>query len=673
MAIDKQSQPQKTLVVLLGASEWEKSPNLGKSPAFLKSAERLKNYFISKFGLTKDNLLDLFDSEQSCDEIDETIGDWLENKLLPKGETEQVFTDLIVIYIGHGDFINGKDEFILAIRRTRESNYAASSIHISSLAKTIKEKARFLRRYIILDCCFAASAFIHFQQASDVAKAATVQTLEAFSASGKGYGIPQKGTALLCSSRHNKPSRLSPNQQSTMFSEALLYSLENGNPQYQELISPETVCQLAQDYLQKTYQDDAPRPEIHSPDQSEGNVAAFPLFPNFSEIKLNSTETNSSLTTDSLDENTSVVSESSVKKIPTGESQEIFDETAIRNKIKEEPNKAQLYADLGQVFIDQARWNDAIESLEKAIKLNPNIAIWHYNLAIALIENKDSASDIEKTFEQAIELTPLNARFRIDYAHFLSSNRKWTDVIHQLNFVISKDPENEEAAAQLTIASRQHNLAEETYLAGRESENAGNITQALECYRKTHLIEVDFEDTNSRITRLLSEQDRLLKFNKVQNYISNIPDESQKHVILGNYYLDQRNFKEADANYQLALKSEPNSSYIHSCIGKLHFAKENWSLAEASFQKSVELDPQNAVRHNELGAVMFAQMKWKEAIEHYKMATKLAPENPNFRNNLATAESRRLQQIIKSNKKIIQIIIIAIVLFVLIMIYVEFL
>lgn len=273
--------PDKVLVILLGASEWTKAPNLGKSEAFSNSAQKTIDYFFDKFGLPPDNLLNLFDSESGCDEIDESISNWLEQKIPPHAPGSSKYSDLIVIYVGHGDFINGKDEFILAIRKTRESNYATSSILISSLASTIKEKARYLRRYIILDCCYAASAFKHFQS-GDISRIATNQVVEAFRVYAEGLGKPTRGTALLCSSRHNKPSRLSPDNQSTMFSEAVVHSLVNGNPKLPAYFSIEEVCSQARIYLTTKYENDAPIPEVHAPDQSEGNVAQFPLFPNFS-------------------------------------------------------------------------------------------------------------------------------------------------------------------------------------------------------------------------------------------------------------------------------------------------------------------------------------------------------------------------------------------------------
>ena len=68
--------PQTTLVILLGASEWPYSSDFETSEAFANSADTLVEYFLNPhlFNLPRENLLNLFDSNQSPDDIDIDIG-----------------------------------------------------------------------------------------------------------------------------------------------------------------------------------------------------------------------------------------------------------------------------------------------------------------------------------------------------------------------------------------------------------------------------------------------------------------------------------------------------------------------------------------------------------------------------------------------------------------------
>lgn len=272
--------PQTTLAILLAASEWPQFPDFQQSKAFVNSANGLKSYLLGpgEFGLPKDNLLDLFNSKQSPDDIDRQIGDFLEKRISEMRLSGYPARDVLFYFVGHGGFSGNNLDYFLAIWRTRESNPSASSLQIANLAHTLKDKARHLRHTIILDCCFAASATKFFQGAEPT-QAAIKQTVDAFKVQHKGHGFPGRGTSLLCSSRHNVPSLISPDGEYTMFSQALLYVLRDKSSYQKGSLSLRAVANLADDYLWTMYGDkQAPKPEIHSPDQSEGDVADVPFF-----------------------------------------------------------------------------------------------------------------------------------------------------------------------------------------------------------------------------------------------------------------------------------------------------------------------------------------------------------------------------------------------------------
>jgi len=147
-----------------------------------------------------------------------------------------------------------------------------------ALADTITEKARHLRRIMILDCCFAAAAFRAFQ--ADPAQIALAKTVNAFEVKKKGTGFPGKGVALLCSSDQKTPSLLLPDGSCTMFSKALLDALSKGSAGKKDQLSLRDVKDIAADILHDMPTRNAPRPVVHSPDQSEGDVADVPFFPN---------------------------------------------------------------------------------------------------------------------------------------------------------------------------------------------------------------------------------------------------------------------------------------------------------------------------------------------------------------------------------------------------------
>ena len=70
------SLPSKMVAVILGASEWPKSPGLPGSPSFRNSAAEFKKYLLDPNGLNirSENVLDLFDDQRAVGELDDIIG-----------------------------------------------------------------------------------------------------------------------------------------------------------------------------------------------------------------------------------------------------------------------------------------------------------------------------------------------------------------------------------------------------------------------------------------------------------------------------------------------------------------------------------------------------------------------------------------------------------------------
>src|SRR5229473_1555288 len=99
--------PQTTLFILLGASAWPFSPEFQSSEAFAHAARRFKAYFLHPrpFGLPLENLLDLFDSNQSPDELDVEMRDFLEQRMAAMKASGQAARDVLLYFVGHGGFV----------------------------------------------------------------------------------------------------------------------------------------------------------------------------------------------------------------------------------------------------------------------------------------------------------------------------------------------------------------------------------------------------------------------------------------------------------------------------------------------------------------------------------------------------------------------------------------
>ena len=213
------------------------------------------------------DVLDLFDDARPASELLELIVAFLNKRQSRKTSTN--VERLLVYYVGHGGFTPAGQEYFLAVRSTKAGLEGSSTIRISDLGHIIKDNARFFCQYLILDCCFSAQAYKTFQ--TGPGQAAVTKTLDS---------VPTKGTALLCSSGPREASLAPEGCPHTMFSEAFLKVLRTGDPKFNEFLSLYDVRDLIDRQLRDTYQDERVKPEIHCPNQPEGDLSHLPLFPN---------------------------------------------------------------------------------------------------------------------------------------------------------------------------------------------------------------------------------------------------------------------------------------------------------------------------------------------------------------------------------------------------------
>jgi hypothetical protein len=270
----REPSPQTTLAIVTGASVFKRSPDLAQGKRFKDSADDFLAYLRDPdgFSLPEKNLLNLFDSDDDPDSLLEQIEIFLDDRvkqLAPDGGPQ----DLLLYYLGHGGFTTD-NKYRLAVGRTRAGSEDTSSIRMGDLARTIKNKAGQIRKYLILDCCFAAEAFKYFQSTrqSSPGEAAQVELRDALA--------PATGTTMLCSSSAIETSKAPEEEKYTMFSGALLQTLRDGIPRSKRRITMAQLGEAVASFIRQQYKEGAVRPQVLSPDQRDDELKDIPLFPN---------------------------------------------------------------------------------------------------------------------------------------------------------------------------------------------------------------------------------------------------------------------------------------------------------------------------------------------------------------------------------------------------------
>lgn len=260
----------RTLVVMLGASDYPGDMALSNQ-RFKDSAEALREYFLDplRFGLPEGNLLWLFDSDRWPTELNNDVEGFL--KLAMQRPPEQQPLDVIVYYVGHG-FFGDKKDYHLATRSLKR-DAPEYSYRFQALQRTVKTQARFSRKFYILDACFSAAAAKEMMGSDPV----TSRVISEVQREAQGE-LPERGTAVLCAAGPEDVALAPAVETYTMFTGALLDVFAN-SAAATGILSLQQVCHLADDVIRRRFGDAAVRPQIHVPEQKQGNVGSIPLFP----------------------------------------------------------------------------------------------------------------------------------------------------------------------------------------------------------------------------------------------------------------------------------------------------------------------------------------------------------------------------------------------------------
>lgn len=262
------------LLLLLGADKYPRRPDL-KLPAFQASHRAFKEAMLSGEEplVAAEDCLDLFDSDEPWPSQQEAVDEWLRRV---KGEGDEgEGHGLLVYYVGHGGIGPKGEEVFLTINSTNQLDPYHSSIPRNSLARLLQSTASDLRKFLIIDCCFAAAIVKNMM--SPLPDRMTVELKEVGKTALKRN---DRGLAALCASSSISSADAGGRDGLTQFTDGLLAALRSGDPASAGDLSFESMRDLIERQLLERYGPDAVAPSSYFPDDYFGAVHRLPLFPN---------------------------------------------------------------------------------------------------------------------------------------------------------------------------------------------------------------------------------------------------------------------------------------------------------------------------------------------------------------------------------------------------------
>lgn len=273
--------PATTLAILIGAHDWS-NVELATSISFLFSAKAMEDWLVGErsgkaIGLKKSQVLNLFNREESALEQLLTIRRFLLGSLSQAQVVGLPVTDILIVYVGHGD-VDRHGLFSILVRSSLKGIVAPTSIRTADLISVVRNAAPQPRLFLMFDCCFAEDA-VKALVNDKVAAAGMLGS--AITQKQQIRDAPPRGTILLGSSSRGLPSLAPSNAKLTLFTGAFLEILEKGVPSSAPFLSFEDVWKAMRNLIKSSGMIGAPLPILHDTDQSLGDLREEAAFPNW--------------------------------------------------------------------------------------------------------------------------------------------------------------------------------------------------------------------------------------------------------------------------------------------------------------------------------------------------------------------------------------------------------
>jgi tetratricopeptide (TPR) repeat protein len=269
----------------------------------------------------------------------------------------------------------------------------------------------------------------------------------------------------------------------------------------------------------------------------------------------------------------------------------------------------------GQIQIRQGKGNDAVQTLQKALRNNSDNGIAHYQLGIAFSQMGDLAR-ARGEWQDAVRLRP----------DMVEADRALASVALRNHDM----PALEQSATQ--IIERDPNSPDGYSLRAAANINRKQFDRAAEDVRKAIEVAPQSPIGYTQLGNLQMVQNH---FGEAEKSYSQALDRDAGSAdalagLMNAYFADKQPDKAvAAANTQIAKNG--NSSAFYDLLGTALFnEKKDLKGAEAALQRSVALDKNNSDALLKLGQVQVAEGSADAAIATYQNAVKDNPREPSF-------------------------------------------
>jgi protein O-GlcNAc transferase len=244
------------------------------------------------------------------------------------------------------------------------------------------------------------------------------------------------------------------------------------------------------------------------------------------------------------------------------------------------------------------------------------------NLLSALAHQRGDAAQAIELIERAIGINPHVAIYHNNHGHFLTAGLRPEDAERAYRRAVSLDRDYADARQSLALTLQRQ----------------GRLEEALAEYRQVVAIEPDHVVAQNQIGNILSMLGRwneaIASYRQALAIRRGYPD---AHINLGNALRETGRVDEAIEQYKLAVASQPNFPEAWNNLGNALKSRRRNEEAVAAYRKAVAQRPDYADAYYNLGIVLHDLSLMDESVAALEQAIRLRPMHATAYHNLAAA------------------------------------
>jgi tetratricopeptide (TPR) repeat protein len=321
-------------------------------------------------------------------------------------------------------------------------------------------------------------------------------------------------------------------------------------------------------------------------------------------------------------------------------------------KAKPDDFEARVYK--GEIELHDGKTSDAVNTLQAAIKSEPDNALGHYQLGLAL-DQLGSTNRAESEWRNAVRLSPEMVQAHRALAGVAIHRSDAAALGQEADQIIALQPAAPDGYLLRAVADidrKQFATADENLKRSLEKEpnnpaayvQLGNLrmvqnqqAEAQKAYQQA--LDQDPNSTDAlggvlNVDLAQKQPDRAIATAKTQ--LAKYPKNPGFHIMLGQLLMEQKkDLAGAEAEFKQASDLDKKNSEALVKLGMVQNGRGNTDQALQTYLDGAKINPKEIIFYLLAGGIYENRQDWDHAKQLYQKVLEVQPENPLASNNLA--------------------------------------